>query len=65
VIQAGAIGGAVGAALAARDLRLGRPRTLDCDVMRASYLGLKFAQSEIDKRPSASSALFDTLSEQE
>jgi len=63
---AGDAGGAVGAALAAWHLELGKPRTLNgCDGMKGSYLGPAYTQSEIEKRLWASNAVFDTVSNQE
>jgi carbamoyltransferase len=63
---AGDAGGALGAALAAWYLELGRPRMLNGrDHMKGSYLGPDYTQSEIEKRLSASNAVFDRVSEQD
>ncbi len=63
---AGDAGGAVGAALAAWHIEHGKPRVVNCgDGMKGAYLGPVYAQPEIDRRLSASGAVFDKVSDQE
>ena len=63
---AGDAGGAIGAALAAWHLELGKPRApVDRDGMKGSYLGPAYTQSEIEKRLLASGAVFETVTDQE
>jgi carbamoyltransferase len=63
---AGDAGGAVGAALAAWHVELGKPRPLNGgDGMKGSYLGPLYTQSEIDRRLSTSGAVFDKVSDRE
>jgi len=63
---AGDAGGAVGAALAAWHIELGKSRVVNGgDGMKGAYLGPVYAQSEIDQRLSASGAVFDKVSDQE
>ena len=63
---AGDAGGAIGAALAAWHLELDKPRAHNGrDGMKGSYLGPFYSQSEIEKRLSASGAVFDKVSEEE
>lgn len=57
---AGDAGGALGAALAAYHLFLGRPRQFgDLDLMAGSYLGPAFEQDEIERRLRAAGARFE------
>jgi carbamoyltransferase len=57
-------GGALGAALAAYHLQLGKPRHAGArDSMRGSYLGPSFEQQEIERRLTAIGARFETLSD--
>ncbi len=65
---AGDAGGALGAALAAYHLHLGRPREARDgrhDAMRGSYLGPAFAQADVEARLHAVGARFQMLSERE
>ena len=65
---AGDAGGALGAALAAYHLHLGRPRGARDgrhDAMRGSYLGPAFAQADVETRLRAAGARFQVLSERE
>ena len=64
---AGDAGGAVGAAFAAYHEHLGQPRRVDgtLDAMQGSYLGPKFAQSDIEKRLAAAGARFSVHGEGE
>jgi len=65
---AGDAGGAVGAALAAYYMMLGLPRKVDPalqDGMKGSYLGPKFAQSDIEQRLAAVGAKFTKHSDEE
>ena len=57
---AGDAGGALGAALAAWHLDLGKPRRVGSngDAMHGAYLGPSFAQAEIERRLSAAGAKF-------
>ena len=60
---AGDAGGALGAALVAYHLHLGRERRLGNarDGMEGSYLGPAFAQGEVEQRLAAAGAVFDVL----
>jgi carbamoyltransferase len=63
---AGDAGGAIGAALAAWHLELGKPRAVNGgDGMKGAYLGPLYTQSDIERRLSASGAVFDELSDRE
>jgi carbamoyltransferase len=63
---AGDAGGAIGAALAAWHLELGKPRAPDGrDSMKGSYLGPSYTQSEIEKRLATSGGVFHTVSDQD
>ena len=63
---AGDAGGAVGAALAAWHLELDRPRAINGgDGMKGAYLGPLYRQADIDRRLSASGAVFDKVSDRE
>jgi carbamoyltransferase len=63
---AGDAGGAVGSALAAYHLFKNQPRKTDgADGMSGAYLGLHFAQSEIERRLIAAGAQFEVLGESE
>jgi carbamoyltransferase len=63
---AGDAGGALGAALAAYHLHLGRPRYADgSDRHAGSYLGPDFAQDEIELRLTAAGAKFTVLGDAE
>lgn len=59
---AGDAGGALGAALAAYHLTLGRPRTVvGGDAMKGAYLGPEFSQEEIETRLTAVGARYRRL----
>ena len=60
---AGDAGGALGAALAAYHLYLGRPRqVVPClDAMSGSFLGPSFSQAEVEHRLAAAGAVFDVV----
>jgi carbamoyltransferase len=61
---AGDAGGAVGAALAAWHQEMGRERTASPDDgMRGGYLGPAFGQADIERRLTATGAVFMTLDE--
>lgn len=61
---AGDAGGALGAALAAYHLHLGRARTVTPgDAMKGSYLGPGFTQEEIEQRLEACGARFEVLAD--
>jgi carbamoyltransferase len=62
---AGDAGGALGAALAVQHDMLGAPRKLNgsIDGMHGAYLGPSYAQSEIERRLTASQAVFSVLPE--
>jgi carbamoyltransferase len=61
---AGDSGGALGAALGAHHILLGRPRIVDPkDAMRGSLLGPGYTQAEIEARLTALGADFETLDE--
>jgi carbamoyltransferase len=62
---AGDAGGALGCALAAYHMQLGKPRKLNgaLDAMHGSYLGPEFSQTEIECRLAALGACFATLDE--
>lgn len=64
---AGDAGGALGAALAAYHVHLGRPRAVSSggDAMKGSYLGPGFSEAEIEQRLSAAGAAFETLGDDE
>jgi len=63
---AGDAGGAVGAALAAWHLELGKPRTVNGgDAMKGAYLGPDYSQSEIDQRLINFGAVLDRVSDGE
>ncbi len=64
---AGDAGGALGAALSAYHIHMGKPRTVNgaADAMAGSYLGPAFAQDEIERRLKAAQAVFTTLSSDE
>lgn len=63
---AGDAGGAIGAALGAYHLMLGRPRTARAiDGMTGSYLGPEFTQHDIEQRLAKAGAVFTTVSDQE
>ena len=65
---AGDAGGALGAALVANHLHLGRPRPEARgrgDRMKGSYLGPAFAQGEIERRLSTVGAKFQVMTEDE
>ncbi|MGE0610904.1 MAG: carbamoyltransferase [Hyphomicrobiales bacterium] len=59
----GDAGGALGAALAAWHLHLGKPRHVNgaMDAMQGSYLGPEFSQKDIETRLSAAGAVYDVL----
>lgn len=62
---AGDAGGALGAALAAHHIHLGRPRAArKPDAMRGAYLGPEFAQADIERRLSAVGAVFTVLDDE-
>lgn len=63
----GDAGGAVGAALAAWHLFLGRDRQADGkhDIMRGGYLGPEYAQGDIERRLGAAGAKFTSVSDDE
>ena len=60
---AGDAGGALGAALAAYHLYLGRPRqVVPClDAMSGSFLGPSFSQVEVERRLAGAGAVFDVV----
>ena len=58
---AGDAGGALGAALVGYHLQMGRPRPVNGDAMRGSYLGPEYAQVEIERRLRECGARFETL----
>ncbi len=61
---AGDAGGALGAALAAQHIELGKPRerpVSSIDGMQGSYLGPEFSQSDIERRLRAAGASFEVL----
>ena len=62
---AGDAGGSLGAAYAAWHTELGNPRyrSNERDGMRGAYLGPAFTQQEIERRLSATGAVFETLKE--
>jgi carbamoyltransferase len=60
---AGDAGGALGAALAAYHIELGRERVIDGDKMRGSFLGPRFESSEVEQRLSEVGARFRKLAE--
>jgi carbamoyltransferase len=64
---AGDAGGALGAALGAYHLMLGKPRVLsgEMDGMKGSYLGPQYSQKEIEHRLESVGAIFESLSEEE
>lgn len=64
---AGDAGGALGAALGAYHLMLGKPRVLSgkMDGMKGSYLGPQYSQEEVEHRLEAVGAVFESLSEEE
>ena len=64
---AGDAGGAVGAALAAWHLFLGRDRAADGinDFMSGAYLGPEYTQDEIERRLTAAGARFTTASDED
>ena len=63
---AGDAGGALGAALAASHLFLGRERQCphDLDAMRGAYLGPSFDQADIERRLQAAGAVLTTLDDE-
>jgi carbamoyltransferase len=63
----GDAGGALGAALGAYHLMLGKPRKISnsVDAMKGSYLGPEFSQEEIEQRLTRCGGIFKTLSENE
>lgn len=62
---AGDAGGAIGAALGAYHLMLGKPRkpASSMDGMKGSYLGPSYSQSDIEKRLSAAGAVYQVVSD--
>lgn len=64
---AGDAGGAVGAALAAYHLHLGKPRRVDedLDAMQGGYLGPEYSQAECESRLRACGARFEVLRDEE
>jgi carbamoyltransferase len=62
---AGDAGGAVGAALVAAHLYKGQPRALNgaADGMRGSFLGPAYAQADIERRLSATGAVFESVAD--
>jgi carbamoyltransferase len=63
---AGDAGGALGAALAAYHMLLGRPRVPahnELDAMRGSYLGPGYSQAEIEKDLAGAGAVYDVLTD--
>jgi carbamoyltransferase len=58
---AGDAGGALGAALAAYHMQLGRPRSANGDAMHGALLGPQFTQQEIERRLARSGARFEML----
>jgi carbamoyltransferase len=58
---AGDAGGALGAALTAYHLQLGRDREVNGDSMQGSYLGPDFSQAEIESRLKSCGARFEVL----
>ncbi len=61
---AGDAGGAVGAALAAHHLMLGKPRAVNGgDAMQGAYLGPQFTQADVEKRLAAAGARFTVMDE--
>jgi carbamoyltransferase len=62
----GDAGGALGAALTAYHLMLNRPRTVKPgDSMKGSYLGPEYGQEDIERRLTATGAVFTTVSEED
>lgn len=62
----GDAGGALGAALTAYHLMLNRPRTVKPgDGMKGSYLGPEYGQEDIERRLTATGAVFTTVSDEE
>lgn len=62
----GDAGGALGAALTAYHLMLNRPRTVKSgDGMKGSYLGPEYGQEDIERRLTATGAVFTTVSDEE
>lgn len=62
----GDAGGALGAALTAYHLMLNRPRTVKPgDGMKGSYLGPEYSQEDIERRLTATGAVFTTVSDEE
>ena len=64
---AGDAGGAIGAALGTYHLMLNKPRKLASgrDGMKGSYLGPGYSQSEVEKRLSASGAIYQVASDED
>lgn len=61
---AGDAGGALGAALAAWHIELGKPRRpVAGDAMHGAYLGPDFSQTDIERRLSESGAVFETVAD--
>jgi carbamoyltransferase len=58
---AGDAGGALGAALAAYHMQLGRPRRANGDAMHGALLGPEFSQQEIERRLARCGARFEKL----
>ncbi len=62
----GDAGGALGAALTAYHLMLNRPRTVKPgDSMKGSYLGPEYGQEDIERRLTATGAVFTSVSDEE
>ena len=64
---AGDAGGAIGAALSAYHIMLGKPRTIadGIDGMKGSYLGPRYAQKDTEQRLAAVGAVFTTHSDED
>ncbi len=64
---AGDAGGALGAALAAYHMHVGRPRKVSAsgDAMRGSYLGPAFGQGDIERRLSDAGATFTVIKDED
>jgi len=63
---AGDAGGALGAALGAYHMMLGKPRTVRRnDAMKGSYLGPRYEQADIERRLKSVGAKFETVDEED
>ncbi len=61
---AGDAGGALGAAMVGYHMQVGRPRQVNGDAMRGSYLGPAFSQSDTEKRLRDCGANFEVLDDE-